>query len=91
MDSLFNETENAQKNYHMYRKVAKNLLTEAYLSDEEKASINEHLHDPMELKLALSTIFDKTIKKELNKMIVSHAESVFLTKWSIGRNCGFDH
>ena len=79
MDSLFTEEENANKNYHMYKRVAKNLLQEEYLSEEDKASINEHLANAVELKLALSAIFDKTIKKELNKMIVTHAESIFLT------------
>ncbi|OQX93810.1 MAG: hypothetical protein B6I17_01070 [Tenericutes bacterium 4572_104] len=79
IDSLFNESDNAKKNFHMYKKVAKNLLSENYLKDMEKDSIKEHIHDPLELKLALSEIFDKTIKKELNKVIVSHAESVYLT------------
>jgi len=79
MDSLFTEEENANKNYHMYKRVAKNLLQEEYLSEEDKASINEHLANAVELKLALSAIFDNTIKKELNKMIVTHAESIFLT------------
>lgn len=79
MDSLFTEEENANKNYHMYKRVAKNLLQEEYLNEEDKASMTEHLSHAVELKLALSVIFDNTIKKELNKMIVTHAESIFLT------------
>ncbi|MBN2540980.1 MAG: DUF697 domain-containing protein [Bacilli bacterium] len=79
MDSLFDEEQNAKENFHMYRRVAKNLLTEEYISEEEKQSIQEHLGDAIELKQVLSQIFDTTIKKELNKMIVIHAESVFLT------------
>lgn len=79
MDSLFTEEENARKNYSMYKKVSKNLLQEDYLQDEEKAVIENALSNPLELKQTLSQVFDKTIKKELNKVIVSHAESVFMT------------
>jgi len=79
MDSLFSEEENVRKNFSMYRRVSKNLLEEEYLSDEEKESIKVHINDPVELKNCLSDVFDKTIKKELNKLIVTHAESVFLT------------
>ncbi|MBN2504133.1 MAG: DUF697 domain-containing protein [Bacilli bacterium] len=79
MDSLFSEEDNARKNFHMYRKVGKNLMTEDYLSEDEKASIEASLGDPIQLKQSLGVIFDKTIKKELNKIIISHAESVFLS------------
>jgi len=63
----------------MYKNVAKNLQNEEYLNDNERKSIKEHIQDPVELKLALSEIFDKSIKKELNKMIVTHAESIYIT------------
>ena len=63
----------------MYKKVTKNLINENYLSDEEKQILKDNLNNPVELKIALSKIFDSTIKKELNKIIVSHAESVFMT------------
>ncbi len=79
MDSLFDEEENARRNYAMYRRVSRNLLKEDYLSQEEKDAISQSLSSPVKLKETLSGIFDKTIKKELNKVIVSHAETVFLT------------
>ncbi len=79
MDSLFSEEENTRHNYAMYKRVSKNLLEAEYLSDEEKQAIKYSLSDPVTLKANLSEIFDKTIKKELNKIIVTHAESVFLT------------
>lgn len=79
MDSLFSDEENARKNHAMYKRVAKNLLEEDYLTEEEKAVIKRNVGDAVELKQSLSEIFDKTIKKELNKVIVTHAESVFLT------------
>ncbi len=79
MDSLFNEEQNARKNYSMYKKVTKNLLQESYVSDTEKSALNAAINDPVLLKNALSEIFDSTIKKEINKIIVSHAESVFIS------------
>lgn len=79
MDSLFDEELNAIKNHRMYRKVAKNILLDDYLSDDEKASIQDSLNNALELKQTLSIVFDKTIKKEINKIIVKHAETVFLS------------
>lgn len=79
MDSLFSDEENARKNYHMYKKVTKNLLTEDYIKEEEKEALEKSLSDPLLLKENLSQVFDKTIKKELNKVIISHAESIFMT------------
>ncbi len=63
----------------MYKKVTKNLLQESYVSDTEKSALNAAINDPVLLKNALSEIFDSTIKKEINKIIVSHAESVFIS------------
>lgn len=79
IDSLFDEETNVRKNYHMYKKVANNLLLENYISEEQKEAIKTSLSDSMMLKSVLSKIFDETIKKELNKIIVSHAETVFLS------------
>lgn len=79
IDSLFSEEENARKNYAMYKRVSRNLLLETYVPEEQKEDIRKNLNDPIMLKNTLSDVFDKTIKKELNKLIVSHAESVFLT------------
>jgi hypothetical protein len=79
MDSLFDEQTNAAKNFAMYRKVTKNLLEEPYLSEEQKQCLREALNDPMALKVALSAVFDVPVKKEINQIIVRHAESVFLS------------
>jgi len=79
LDELFSEEENAKKNLSMYRKVAKNLLDEDFVSDADKQALNDAFGDAMALKKNLSRVFDETIKKELNKMIVDHAETVFLS------------
>jgi uncharacterized membrane protein len=79
IDHLFTEEENAKKNYRMYKKVTKNLLKEDYIKDEEKVLLERSINDPLQLKKSLSEVFDNTIKKELNKMIVQHAETVYLS------------
>lgn len=79
LDELFTEEENAKKNYSMYKKVGRNLLSEEYISEEDKLAISNSMSDAIQLKANLSRIFDDTIKKELNEMIVSHAETVFIS------------
>lgn len=79
IDTLFDETANAKKNYLMYKRVAKNIADQGYLSDVQKEAIENSLTDPLLLKQTLSNIFDETIKKEVNKVIVHHAETVFLS------------
>jgi uncharacterized membrane protein YcjF (UPF0283 family) len=59
--------------------VTKNLLKEDYIKDEEKVLLERSLNEPLQLKKSLSEVFDNTIKKELNKMIVQHAETVYLS------------
>ena len=79
MDSLFDEEENAKRNYSMYKKVSKNIIDDDFLSEEEDTALQAAINDPVELKKELSHIFDTKIKKELNKIIISHAESVFMS------------
>jgi len=79
MDSLFSDEQNAKKNFLMYKRVTKNIMTETYLTENEKASLEASIGNALELKESLSQVFDKTIKKELNKIIVKHAETVFLS------------
>jgi uncharacterized membrane protein YcjF (UPF0283 family) len=79
MESLFDEEAYAKKNYAMYKKVTKNLLKEDYIPDAERAALEKSLDDPNLLKENLSQVFDSTIKKELNKIIVTHAETVFIS------------
>jgi len=79
LDELFTEEENAKKNYSMYKRVGRNLLAEDYISEADKLEITNAMSDVMELKTTLARIFDETIKKELNKMIISHAETVYIS------------
>jgi len=79
IDTLFDEEANAKKNFAMYKRVARNLESADYLKPEQKQELHDSLHDPILLKASLSKLFDETIKKELNKVIVHHAETVFLS------------
>ncbi len=79
IDHLFTDEENAKKNYRMYKKVAKNLMDESYIKEEEKILLEQSLDDPLTLKKTLSDVFDSSIKKELNHMIIQHAETVYLS------------
>jgi uncharacterized membrane protein len=79
LDELFSEEENAKKNFSMYKKVARNLLGEDYVKEEDKTLITSSMNDALQLKQTLSRVFDETIKKELNQMIISHAETVFVS------------
>ena len=79
IDHLFTDEENAKKNYRMYKKVAKNLMNESYIKEEEKILLEQSLDDPLTLKKTLSDVFDSSIKKELNHMIIQHAETVYLS------------
>ncbi len=79
LDELFTEEQNARKNYNLYKKVARNLLGEDFLPEEDKTAIKESMHDAFLLKGSLAKVFDEKIKKELNKMIIEHAETVYLS------------
>ena len=50
MDSLFDNEENARKNYSMYKKVSKNIIADDFLSEEEDIALHAALSDPVELK-----------------------------------------
>lgn len=79
MESLFDEDAYARRNYAMYKKVTKNLLKEDYIPETERSALEKSIDDPNLLKETLSSVFDNTIKKELNKIIVGHAETVFIS------------
>lgn len=79
LDPLFSEEENANKNHRMYKRVARNLTKKDYLSDEQKQTLAKTMNAPVPLKVALSNIFDDSIKKEVNRLIVKNAETIFLS------------
>lgn len=89
MESLFDEDAYARRNYAMYKKVTKNLLKEDYIPETERSALEKSIDDPNLLKETLSSVFDNTIKKELNKIIVGHAETVFIST-AISQNGSLD-
>ncbi len=79
IECLFDENEYAKRNYHMYKKVARNLLKVDYLTDDDKSKLLEAMSEPKVLKLELSHLFDTKIKKELNKIIIKNAETIMIS------------
>ena len=79
LDPLFSDEENAKKNHRMYKHVARNLTKKEFLSDEQKSNLSVAMGDPLRLKTVLTDVFDHSIKKEVNRLIVKNAETIFLS------------
>jgi len=73
----------------VYRKIAKNLIKSGNLTDEDIALIKEKNDGAEELKDALALIFNRTIKKQLNKIIINNAKTVMIST-AISQNGRFD-
>ncbi len=80
--------ENKRKNYPVYKKVAKNLIMSNNL-DESDVKLLQNYKGYDELKENLSTVFEKTVVKQMNKVIVKHAKTVFLST-AISQNARVD-
>lgn len=77
------------KKYHLYKDAAKVLLTNDYLTEEDKNLIRDNFKDKENLKGALSTVFNTTIKEEMNKLIVKNSETV-LVSTALSQNGNLD-
>ena len=77
-----------RKAIQIYKKVAKNIIANNKLSNEEEALLKNYKND-QELLTNLQYVFDKSIKNELNKIIISNARSVMVST-AIIQNANFD-
>jgi len=77
------------QSYRVYKSAAKTLLKLEHVSDQDKALLTTHLEDKTGLKLAIRTVFDGSIKKEIEKVIISHSKTV-LTTTAISQNGNLD-
>lgn len=68
-----------KKSYKVYKKVAKTLLSNPNLDDDDKKKIKSGLSDKSELKITISRIYDSSIKKQINKTILKSAKTVFIS------------
>lgn len=85
IDALLDDS----KKYRLYKDAAKVLLTNDYITEEDKALINENYKDKEKLKESLSTIFNTTIKDEMNKLIIKNSETV-LVSTALSQNGNLD-
>lgn len=72
----------------IYKKVAKNIVKNNDLSEEEKILLLEY-KKPDELLINLNAVFQNTIKKQLNKIIINNAKVVMIST-AICQSARFD-
>ena len=85
IDALLDDS----KKYRLYKDAAKILLTNEHLTEEDKALITTNIKDKDKLKESLSTIFNTTIKDEMNKLIIKNSETV-LVSTALSQNGNLD-
>ncbi len=71
--------EQNRKSYRVYKKVARNIIKNNDLKDEDLALLEEGMEHKEDLRLALSKVFDSSIKKAINKIILANAKTVFIS------------
>ncbi len=85
VDALLDE----DKRYKIYKNAAKNMLKNDYLTESDKLLISESLNDKDLLKGNLKTVFNTTIKDEINKLIIKNAKTV-LVSTALSQNGNLD-
>jgi len=77
------------KHLRTYRKAAKVILKFDYITDEERALLSENLKDREEIRKALQTVFKGSIRKEVDKVIITNSQTVLVTT-AISQNGSLD-
>ena len=72
----------------IYKKISKNIVANNNLSEEEVLLLTNYKSNE-ELLLNLQVVFDQTIKKQLNKIIISNAKTVMIST-AICQSARFD-
>lgn len=80
--------EENEKNVRVYRKIVNNLVDNNYVNEEEK-TILRSCESAGELREELTKVFNTTIKKDINKIILNNAKTVLLST-TISQNGKFD-
>jgi len=76
-------------NQKVYRKAAKTMVKLDIITDEERSLLKTHLKDGENLDQALRTVFNGEIKKEVDRIIIKHSQSVLITT-AISQNGNLD-
>ena len=77
-----------EKNVRVYKKIVKNLVDNDYVNDEEKRVLKS-CETSGELREELTKVFNTSIKKDINKIILNNAKTVLLST-TISQNGKFD-
>lgn len=67
------------KRHKIYRDAAVVLMRNENITDDDKALLKSTLHNQVELRTSLTTVFNTTIKENINKTIVKNSKSVLIT------------
>jgi hypothetical protein len=79
VQTTLDHEETSGKNFRLYKKVVKRLLSEEYIPEEEKEKLSATLNDKVLLQGALNHTFNKFVKKEINKRIKKNAKTVMIS------------
>lgn len=77
------------KRFKIYKDAAKVLIKNDYLTDEDKENLTKSMKNKDELKNALTVVFDTTIKKEINHLIIKNSTTV-LVSTALSQNGNLD-
>lgn len=70
--------QNDHRNYVIYKKVAKNIVKNNDLTEENKLLLTQYKNKE-ELLVNLQYVFDKEVKKQLNRIIINDAKTVMIS------------
>lgn len=65
--------------HKLYKDAARVLIKNDKITDLDKVLLNDHLNNRDELRNALQTVFESTIKSNINEVIVRNSKSVLIT------------
>lgn len=81
--------DNDYKRHSVYKKAAKKLMDNPFLTEEDKEKLSTNLNDRENLKIELTNVFKGTIKDEINKVIVKNSKTV-LVSTALSQNGNLD-
>lgn len=71
--------KDTKRNYGLYKKISKNILKSNILTDKEKGELKNSLNSYDKLKKQLNILFNSSIKREINKVIINNAKTVMIS------------
>jgi uncharacterized membrane protein YcjF (UPF0283 family) len=69
----------SHRRYMTYKKVSKNLMERHEISQTEKNKLKDNMGDAVLLQQTLNEIYNSTMKKKMNQVIMRHAKTVLIS------------